>query len=206
MMCTQEKKNQELNKKKSPTAPRLYCPGCHGGGTAEAGAGGPFGELGKAHLSHEFSVAAAHPAVGTWGVQHPHADVKGQGKTLRKDHSGPPSALCKMAPRPQIQPQRAKGGPGGHQGAAQHKYEIQKESRLSLCCDKGYGLKPSPQLMAPCQGHTVTSTPALSPRTAGHPCSSHVPKGARLAPKFLSSPCTARDHHSSTREMWPSSL
>lgn len=142
MMCTQEKKNQELNKKKSPTAPRLYCPGCHGGGTAEAGAGGPFGELGKAHLSHEFSVAGVHPALGTWGVQHPHADVKGQGKTLRKDHSGPPSALCKMAPRPQIQPQRAKGGPGGHQGAAQHKYEIQKESRLSLCCDKGSGLKP----------------------------------------------------------------
>lgn len=97
------------------------CPGCHGGGTAEAGAGGPSGELGKAHLRHEFSVAVVHPAMGTWGVQDPHTDVRGQGKTPQKDHSVSPSALCKMAPRLQIQPQRAKGCPGWHQGAAQHK-------------------------------------------------------------------------------------
>lgn len=77
---------------------------------------------------------------------------------------------------------------------------------LSLCCDKCSVLNPPPQLMAPCQDHPVTSTPALSPRTAGHPCSSHVPKGAGLAPKFLSSPCTASDHHSGIRETQPSSL
>lgn len=39
---------------------------------------GPFGEVGKAHLSHEFPVAAAHPARGIRDVQHPYMDVRGQ--------------------------------------------------------------------------------------------------------------------------------
>lgn len=149
-------------------------------------------ELGKAHLSHEFPVVAAHPAMGIWGVQHPHTDVRDQGKRhSKKTTLCPPSALHKMPPRHQIQPQSAKGCPGWHQGAAQHKYKIQ-ESMQSLCCDKRSGLNLPPQLMDP-QGHPVTST--LSPRTSGHPCSSYipkggpqmpVPKGTRLTPKSLS--------------------
>lgn len=35
---------------------------------------------------------------------------------------------------------------------------------------------------------------------------SFVPRGTKLATKFPSFPCTASDHHSGTRETWPSSL
>lgn len=150
--------------------------------------------------------------MGIWGVQHPHTDVRDQGKRhSKKTTLCPPSALHKMPPRHQIQPQSAKGCPGWHQGAAQHKYKIQ-ESMQSLCCDKRSGLNLPPQLMDP-QVHPVTST--LSPRTSGHPCSSYIPKGGpqmpvpkdvKLAPKSLSSPCTANDHHSGPRETRPRSL
>lgn len=67
MMCTQEKKKREgekKNKTKNPTVTRVewcrctrwLCPGCHGGGTGEAGTGGEaaFGRQGRAHPSHSF--------------------------------------------------------------------------------------------------------------------------------------------------------
>lgn len=40
--------------------------------------------------------------------------------------------------------------------------------------------------MAPCWGCPITPAGAVSPRAAGphHPCSSHIPKSTRLAPKL----------------------
>lgn len=115
----------------------------------------------------EFPVAAAHPAMGTWGVQHPHTDVRDQGK---KDTAKRPlCAPCKMPPRLQTEPQSAKGCPGWHHGAAQHEYKIQ-ESTLSLRCDKGSGLNLALQLIVRA---TLSPPHQLSPQ--GHQAGPQIP-------------------------------